>query len=86
MLIAQAARRSLPGLSLKAAASARCYSVATDAPIPRSTKIWDSVDEAVKDVKSGDTLLCGGAHILSHCIVALSNSRSCRFWVSWDSR
>ncbi|EIW85447.1 3-oxoacid CoA-transferase [Coniophora puteana RWD-64-598 SS2] len=37
----------------------RCLSTATDA-IPNKPKVWDSVDEAIKDVKSGDTLLCGG--------------------------
>lgn len=30
-------------------------------PVPNKTKVWDSVDEAVKDVESGDTLLSGGA-------------------------
>ena len=29
-------------------------------PVPRKRKVWDSVDEAIKDVKSGDTLLSGG--------------------------
>ncbi|TRM62648.1 hypothetical protein BD626DRAFT_557975 [Schizophyllum amplum] len=28
--------------------------------MPSKRKVWDSVDEAVKDVKSGDTLLVGG--------------------------
>lgn len=32
----------------------------TDAPVPRVNKVWDSVDEAVQDVKSGDTVLSGG--------------------------
>lgn len=41
----------------------RCYSAS---PVPRKTKVWDSVDEAVKDVKSGDILLCGGELELSH--------------------
>jgi acyl CoA:acetate/3-ketoacid CoA transferase alpha subunit len=27
---------------------------------PKKSKVWNSVDEAVKDVKSGDTLLVGG--------------------------
>lgn len=39
----------------------RKYSVPVDIPVPRKSKIWDSVDEAVKDVKSGDVLLCGGS-------------------------
>jgi len=38
----------------------RFYSVVTDAPIPKKTKVWGSAEEAVKDVKSGDTVLCGG--------------------------
>ncbi|KAH9951886.1 3-oxoacid CoA-transferase [Amylocystis lapponica] len=38
----------------------RYYGVVADAPIPRKTKVWDSVEEAVKDVKSGDTILSGG--------------------------
>ncbi|KIP08148.1 hypothetical protein PHLGIDRAFT_88580 [Phlebiopsis gigantea 11061_1 CR5-6] len=41
--------------------SLRAYSVvARDAPVPRKRKVWDSVDDAVKDVKSGDVLLSGG--------------------------
>lgn len=38
----------------------RLYSVVVDAPIPTKTKLWNSADEAVKDVKSGDTILSGG--------------------------
>ncbi|EMD38351.1 hypothetical protein CERSUDRAFT_113511 [Gelatoporia subvermispora B] len=38
----------------------RHYSVVSDLPIPRKSKVWDSVDDAVKDVKSGDLLLSGG--------------------------
>ena len=44
---------------LAVAARMRFYSVVVDAP--RKTKVWDSVDEAVKDVKSGDIILSGGA-------------------------
>ena len=39
----------------------RAYSVAANAPVPKKRKVWDSVDEAIKDVKSGDILLSGGA-------------------------
>ncbi|KAI0831508.1 3-oxoacid CoA-transferase [Trametes gibbosa] len=42
------------------AARFRYYSVVANAPIPKKTKVWDSVDEAIKDVKSGDTILSGG--------------------------
>ncbi|EIN07523.1 3-oxoacid CoA-transferase [Punctularia strigosozonata HHB-11173 SS5] len=38
--------------------SARTYS--TPVNVPQRKKVWDSVDEAVKDVKSGDVLLSGG--------------------------
>lgn len=38
----------------------RRYTTPTDIPVPNKTKVWDSVDEAVKDVKSGDVLLSGG--------------------------
>ncbi|KAL6305352.1 3-oxoacid CoA-transferase [Sparassis latifolia] len=38
----------------------RHYSTPTDIPVPNKTKVWDSVDDAVKDVKSGDVLLAGG--------------------------
>ncbi|KAI6038452.1 hypothetical protein EDC04DRAFT_2868448 [Pisolithus marmoratus] len=57
---------------------ARLYSV--NALIPKS-KIWPSVDEAVKDVRSGDTLLCGdtllGALVKRkdvHGLTAVSNN------------
>lgn len=39
----------------------RCLNVAAGDPVPRKRKVWDSVDEAIKDVKSGDTLLSGGS-------------------------
>ncbi|KAL0570852.1 hypothetical protein V5O48_011107 [Marasmius crinis-equi] len=39
-------------------AQLRCYGIPTN--VAQKTKVWDSVDDAVKDVKSGDTLLVGG--------------------------
>lgn len=36
----------------------RWYHVADE--VPHKRKVWDSVDEAVKDVKPGDTVICGG--------------------------
>lgn len=38
----------------------RAYTVPADPHIPKKTKVWDSVDEAVGTVKSGDVLLSGG--------------------------
>ncbi|KAG6865618.1 hypothetical protein C0991_000905 [Blastosporella zonata] len=42
------------------ASTSRKYSTPVDTPAPKKSKVWDSIDDAVKDVKSGDTLLCGG--------------------------
>lgn len=39
----------------------RKYSVAKDVPIPSKSKVFASIDEAVKDVKSGDVLFVAGA-------------------------
>ncbi|THH20689.1 hypothetical protein EW146_g713 [Bondarzewia mesenterica] len=37
----------------------RAYSTPADLPVPKKKKVFESVEEAVKDVKSGDTLLSG---------------------------
>ena len=37
--------------------TSRKYSIPTDSP---KSKLWRCVDEAVKDIKSGDVLMCGG--------------------------
>ncbi|KAG5640752.1 hypothetical protein DXG03_007310 [Asterophora parasitica] len=47
-------------LRVSAFVSTRKYSTSPDTPSSIKSKLWDSVDEAVKDVKSGDVLLCGG--------------------------
>lgn len=39
----------------------RFLNAAAGVPVPRKRKVWDSVDEAIKDVKPGDTLLSGGS-------------------------
>ncbi|KZT68165.1 3-oxoacid CoA-transferase [Daedalea quercina L-15889] len=49
-----------PAHPVLVAARVRFYTVVQDAPIPKKTKVWSSADEAIKDVKSGDTILCGG--------------------------
>ena len=41
---------------LAIAARMRYYSVVVNAPRPNKTKIWDSVEDAIKDVKSGDVV------------------------------
>ena len=60
--------------------------------MPSKKKVWDSVDEAVKDVKSGDIILSGGA---SRVLTAYAGSRVAsrmsdadgrRFRTVWYSR
>ena len=44
----------------------RLYSVVADtADVPKKSKVWDSIDEAVKVVKPGDTILSGGECLTS---------------------
>ena len=38
----------------------RAYSTAAPGAVPKKKKVWDSVDEAIADVRSGDVLLSGG--------------------------
>ncbi|TFK27426.1 succinyl-CoA:3-ketoacid-coenzyme A transferase [Coprinopsis marcescibilis] len=40
--------------------SRRNSSIASKTNTPRKSKVWDSAEEAVADIKSGDVLLCGG--------------------------
>jgi hypothetical protein len=49
----------------------RYYSVPVD--VPGSSKVWGA-DEAVKDVKSGDILLCGGVYTDFLCSDSPSNA------------
>ena len=60
------------------AARIRYYSVVANAPIPNRTKVWSSADEAVKDVKSGDIILSGGAYTSLLLSCASYARRSCR--------
>lgn len=66
---------------------ARAYSVVAEgAPVPGKRKVWDSADEAVKDVKSGSTVLSGG--VLSFLVLLLGSALTGkrRFWFVWDPR
>ncbi|KIM46042.1 hypothetical protein M413DRAFT_441103 [Hebeloma cylindrosporum] len=49
---------ALPARSVPA--KQRYYSISVDKPIPKKSKVWTSADEAVKDIKSGSVLFCGG--------------------------
>lgn len=48
----------------------RFLNVVADAPVPLKRKVWDSVDEAVRDVKPGDTLLSGGSLVWPFSVFA----------------
>lgn len=48
----------------------RSLNVAAGAPVPHKRKVWDSVDEAIRDVKPGDTLLSGGPLVLALSVFA----------------
>ncbi|KAA1471078.1 3-oxoacid CoA-transferase [Dentipellis sp. KUC8613] len=53
-------RRATAGIHPTVLLRIRFYGTPADIPVPKTKKVWDSVDEAVKDVKSGDVLLSGG--------------------------
>jgi hypothetical protein len=38
----------------------RWMAIVSDVDVPKSKKVWDSVEKAVSDVKSGDVVLSGG--------------------------
>lgn len=75
MLALKAAAKSTRPASLRSTrrgrhpsvVSVRWLAVVANAPIPKKTKVWDSIDEAIKDVKSGDILLSGGASRAASC-------------------
>lgn len=56
---------------LAGARSWRALSTVADLPVPNKSKVWNSADDAVKDVKDGDIILSGGAR-----------SRSCPCFVT----
>jgi 3-oxoacid CoA-transferase len=53
-------RATHPLASLSLRIGRRAYSTPVEGAIPKVNKVWDNVDDAVKAVKSGDTLLSGG--------------------------
>jgi 3-oxoacid CoA-transferase len=59
MLLTTFLSRPNPRASFPIIHLVRAYSVPADPPVPKK-KVWDSVDSAVKAVKSGDVLLSGG--------------------------
>lgn len=59
----------------------------TDVPIPKKSKVWDNVQEAIKDVKSGDVILSGGTHIPSRVWwIRMLSSLECRLRIVWYPR
>lgn len=66
---------------IRQVAAPRYYSIAKEAPLPSKRKVWDSAEEAVKGVKSGDVVLSGGALFsLSHHKRTLKQSRLRTWW------
>ena len=63
MLVAfWAARPALYMLPRALRVTRRAYSTPlNEASVPKVKKVWDDIDDAVKAIKSGDTLLSGGA-------------------------
>lgn len=66
----------------------RAYSTAAaEDAVPSKKKVWDSVDEAIADVKSGDVLLSGGEWTWTvvctygHAHLDVMH----RVWTLWDS-
>lgn len=90
MLFAQVYRTRLAnGVTLRVSAFTpvvRKYSTPTDLPVPKKTKVWESVDEAVKDVKSGDVLLCGGKFQVSRLLPCIESCIPCRVRACWYPR
>lgn len=66
----------------------KTYSTVVDIPVPNKKKVWDSADEAVKDVKPGDVLLSGGEPLgirwNRRWLVLTEKAR--RLWSLWDPR
>lgn len=76
MLVALGYRAT--GTTLRVAAlQLRKYSIAKEVPVPApsKSKVFDSIDEAVKDVKSGDVLFVAGGSfffcVFGFCCVGL---------------
>ncbi|KAI5117658.1 hypothetical protein M0805_008888 [Coniferiporia weirii] len=62
MLAAKITCRSIragPRFRMSVVATLHVRSIAS-IPVPNKSKVWDSAEDAVKDVKSGQTILCGG--------------------------
>ena len=49
--------------------------IVVDAPIPKKSKVWDSVDEAVADIKDGSVILSGGAFIIPDSCLVMGDCR-----------
>ncbi|KAH7908582.1 3-oxoacid CoA-transferase [Hygrophoropsis aurantiaca] len=60
LLPKSSSRTALRSTSFALHVRIRHYSVAVGGQAPKRRKVWDSADEAVADVKSGDILLSGG--------------------------
>ena len=64
-------------LRLSLSSAVRTYATAHNAPVPSKSKVWESADEAVKDIKSGSMILSGGCTLrLAFNLALLTSSYS----------
>jgi hypothetical protein len=69
-------RRLTPRAGLPVFYVVRAYTVPANSQVPRKKKVWNSLDEAVSVVKSGDVLLSGGTLLLFNSNPRLLNAIS----------
>ena len=74
------------GGQLRHQRSAYSTTASAEEAVPSKKKVWDSVDEAILDVKSGDVVLSGGACRCEceYCRVTKVLLR-CRVRIVWDT-
>lgn len=77
--------RSRPVVSILACASVR--NISSKIPVPNISKVWESVDDAVKDVKSGDTIVCGGTSYVfrNQHLLLVVDRHTLRIWFMRNS-
>jgi hypothetical protein len=78
-------RRLTPRAGLPVFYVVRAYTVPANSQVPRRKKVWNSLDEAVSTVKSGDVLLSGGTLLRFNNNPKVLNA-IVRLWPLWDTR
>lgn len=78
-------RRLTPRAGLPVFYVVRAYTVPANPQVPRKKKVWNSLDEAVSVVKSGDVILSGGTLLSFNNNPRVLNVIA-RLWPLWDTR